>query len=149
MVRDIAKLEQVTPLGEYWSYNNAGFNLAGRVIEAVTGKPFEQVAKEMILDPLGMDMSFYFPDDIMITHRFVVGHYTEDKKVKVSRPWAIGRAGAPVGGVVSTVKDLLTYARFHMGDGKTTSGEKLLSIQEPERDEKAALPLQRTSSRCA
>jgi CubicO group peptidase (beta-lactamase class C family) len=129
MVRDIAKLEQVTPLGEYWSYNNAGFNIAGRVVEAVTGKPFEQVAKEMILDPLGMDMSFYFPDDIMITHRFVVGHYTEDKKVKVSRPWAIGRAGAPVGGVVSTVKDLLTYARFHMGDGKSPGGEKLLSAK--------------------
>ena len=129
MVRDIAKLEQVTPLGEVWSYNNAGFNIAGRVVEVVTGKPFEQAAQEMLLDPLGMDMTFYFPDDVMITHRFVVGHHKEGKKVKVSRPWAIGRAGAPVGGVVSTVKDLLTYARFHMGDGKSASGEKFLPVK--------------------
>ena len=129
MVRDIAKLEQVTPLGEVWSYNNAGFNIAGRVVEVVTGMPFEQAAREMVLGPLGMDMTFYFPDDIMITHRFVVGHHKEAKKVVVSRPWAIGRAGAPVGGVVSTVKDLLTYARFHMGDGKSASGEKLLSVK--------------------
>ena len=129
MVRDIAKLEQVTPLGEVWSYNNTGFNIAGRVVEVVTGKPFEQVAGEMILDPLGMDMTFYFPDDNLITHRFVVGHHKDGKQVKVSRPWAIGRNGAPVGGVISTVRDLLTYARFHMGEGKTAGGEKLMYVK--------------------
>jgi CubicO group peptidase (beta-lactamase class C family) len=129
MVQDIAKLEQVTPLGEVWSYNNAGFNVAGRVVEVVTGMPFEQAAQEMLLRPLSLDMTFYFPDDVMITHRFVVGHHKEGKKVVVSRPWALGRAGAPVGGAVSTVKDLLTYARFHMGDGKSASGKKLLSVK--------------------
>jgi len=99
------------------------------VVEAATGMPFEQAARELVLDPLGMDKTFYFPDDVMITHRFVVGHHIKDKKVKVSRPWAIGRAGAPVGGVISTVKDLLTYARFHMGDGRSTGGQKLLSVK--------------------
>lgn len=129
MVRDISKLEQITPLGKFWSYNNAGFNIAGRIVEVVTGKPFEQAAQEMVLNPLGMDMTFYFPDDVMITHRFVVGHHMDEKKIKVSRPWAIGRAGAPVGGVVSTVNDLLTYARFHMGDGRSASGKKILSAK--------------------
>ena len=129
MVRDIDRLEQVTPLGEVWSYNNVGFNIAGRIVEVVTDKPFETVVKEMLLDPLGMDMTFYFPDDILITHRFVVGHHKDGKKVKVARPWAIGRGGAPVGGVISTVKDLLTYARFHMGNGKRAGGEKLLSVK--------------------
>ena len=61
MLRDIAKLEQVTPLGELWSYNNAGFNIAGRVVEMVTKKPFEQVAQEMLLDPLGLGMTLLFP----------------------------------------------------------------------------------------
>jgi len=140
MVRAVSKLEQVTPLGEVWSYNNTGFNIAGRVVEVVTGAPFETVAQEMILDPLGMDMTFYFPDDILITHRFVVGHYKDGKKVKVSRPWAIGRNGAPVGGVISTVKDLLTYARFHMGDGVSASGEKLLSAKSLKQMRKPLYP---------
>ena len=140
MVRDIARLEQVTPLGEIWSYNNTGFNIAGRVVEVVTGMPFEQVVQEMLLDPLGMDMTFYFPDDVMITHRFVVGHHKDGKKVKVSRPWAIGRSGAPVGGVVSTVKDLLTYARFHMGDGKSDSGQKILSAKSLKQMRKPLYP---------
>ena len=53
MVAEVAKLPQLTPLGEHYSYNNAGFYLAGRVLEAVTGTPFEQAIKALVLDPLG------------------------------------------------------------------------------------------------
>ncbi len=126
MVKDIAHLPQVMPLGKIWSYNNTGFNIASRLIEVITGKPYEQAAQEMLLDPLGLKMSFFFPSDILITHRFAVGHYNENKKTFVSRPWAIGRAGNGVGGVVSTVKDLLAYARFHMGSGNRIIKRKSL-----------------------
>jgi len=129
MVQDIARLPQVQPLGRIWSYNNTGFNIASRIIEVVTKKPYEQALQEMLLDPLGLNMTFFYPSDILFTHRFVVGHYTEKKKVKVARPWAIGRAGNGVGGVVSTVKDLLKYARFHMGDGKSESGKRIVRHQ--------------------
>jgi CubicO group peptidase (beta-lactamase class C family) len=117
MVREIATLKQVTPLGSIWSYNNTGFNIASRLVEVLTRKPYEQAAADMLLDPLGLGMTFYFPSDILITHRFVTGHYRKDGKMHVARPWAIGRAGNGVGGVVSTVRDLLSYARFHMGNG--------------------------------
>ena len=126
MVKDIAKLPQIQPLGKIWSYNNAGFNIAARVIEMVTKKPYEQALQEMLLNPLGLNMTYLYPSDVLFTHRFVVGHYIEKKRVKVARPWAIGRAGNGVGGVVSTVKDLLKYARFHMGDGKSPSGKKIV-----------------------
>lgn len=126
MVKDIAHLPQVMPLGEIWSYNNTGFNIASRLIEVLTGKPYEQAAQEMLLDPLGLKMSFFFPSDLLITHRFVTGHYNKNKKTFVSRPWAIGRAGNGVGGVVSTVKDLLAYARFHMGNGSRIIKRKSL-----------------------
>ena len=59
MVAKMADLPQITPLGQYWSYNNAAFYLAGRVLEVVAGKPFETLAKELVLDPLGMNMSFF------------------------------------------------------------------------------------------
>ena len=117
MVKDIAKLPQAQPLGKIWSYNNTGFNVASRIIETVTKKPYEQAVQEMLFNPLGLDMSFFYPSDIFFTHRFVVGHQKVKDKVQVARPWAIGRAGNGVGGVVSTVRDLLKYARFHMGSG--------------------------------
>ncbi len=126
MVKSIAALEQVTPLGEFWSYNNAGFNIAARTIEVVTKKPYEQAVQETLLDPLGLKMTYFFPSDILITHRFVVGHSRDGQKVKVARPWAIGRAGNGVGGVVSTVRDLLKYARFQMGDGKSENGKRVI-----------------------
>src|SRR5215211_1860666 len=65
MVTRMAKLPQLTPLGEVWSYNNSGFYLAGRVIEVLTRQPYERVVKETIFDPLGMDHTFFFPGDVM------------------------------------------------------------------------------------
>jgi CubicO group peptidase (beta-lactamase class C family) len=65
-----------------------------------------------------LDLTFLYPSDIFFTHRFAVGHQKVKGKVQVARPWAVGRATNGVGGVVSTVKDLLTYARLHLGDGK-------------------------------
>jgi CubicO group peptidase (beta-lactamase class C family) len=116
MLIEIAKLPQFTPLGEVWSYCNTGFNIAGRIVEVITGQTYEAAIKELIFDPLGMSMTFYFPHDVM-TQRFAVGHEIAETQARVARPWPIGRAGHPVGGVVSTVIDLLKYARFHLGDG--------------------------------
>jgi CubicO group peptidase (beta-lactamase class C family) len=136
MVRDIAKLPQVQPLGTIWSYNNTGFNVASRIIEVVAKKPYEQAAQEMLLDPLGLEMTFFYPSDILFTHRFVVGHQKVKGKVEVARPWAIGRAGNGVGGVVSTVHDLLKYARFHISNGKKNviTGKSLRAMRVPQVD---------------
>ena len=134
MVKDVAKLPQVQPLGTIWSYNNTGFNIASRVIEIVTKKSYEQAVQEMLFNPLKLNMSFFYPSDILFTHRFVVGHQKVKNKVQVARPWAIGRAGNGVGGVVSTVKDLLKYARFHMSNGKKSviTGRSLRAMRIPQ-----------------
>ena len=129
MLNEIAKLPQFTPLGEVWSYCNTGFNIAGRLIEVITGQSYEAAIKELILDPLGMSMTFFFPHDVM-TYRFAVGHEIIDRAATVARPWPIGRAGHPVGGVVSTVIDLLKYARFHMGGGSGLLKPKTLRLMQ-------------------
>ena len=45
--------------GTKWRYNNSGYFLLGAIIERVTGKPYEQVLKQHILDPLGMKNTDY------------------------------------------------------------------------------------------
>lgn len=124
-VANMATLPQQAPLGTLWSYNNASFSLAGRVIEAVTGKPFESVAHELLFAPLGMTMSFFFSEEIM-PHRFAVGHIVTPEGTKVATPWALARSAHPAGGVTSTVRDMLRYARFHLNGGRTDSGEQLM-----------------------
>lgn len=124
-VANMADLPQLTPLGALWSYNNAGFSLAGRVIEAVTDQPFETVAQESLFAPLGMTMSFFFPEEIM-THRFAVGHTVTATETTVATPWALRRSAHPAGGVTATVRDMLRYARFHLNGGRTERGEQLM-----------------------
>ena len=106
-VEAMAELEQLAPLGRVWSYNNAGFSLAGRIIETITEKPYEKVLQEMVLDPLGLENTFFDPGDL-ITYRFSVGHLQE----KVARPWPIPRSVYPAGGITCSVRDLLTYPSF-------------------------------------
>jgi CubicO group peptidase (beta-lactamase class C family) len=124
-VAHMAEVAQLTPLGRVWSYNNAGFCLAGRAIELVTGLTFERAIAELLLEPLGMDRSFFFADDL-VTHRVAAGHVTVDDRLHVIRPWLIPRAGHAMGGMVSCVEDLLRWARFHLGDGAAPDGARLL-----------------------
>ena len=126
MVESIGHLPQVTALGAYFSYNNAGFNIASRVLEVLYGKPYEDAMRELIFEPLGLSMSFFYPSDILITHRFVAGHQKWGATVKVARPWAIGRAGNGVGGAVLSIRDLLAYARFHLRSGMNDKGERVM-----------------------
>jgi CubicO group peptidase (beta-lactamase class C family) len=112
-VERMRTLPQLTPLGELWSYNNSGFAIAGRVVEAVTGERFEDAVKRLVLDPLELTSSTYWPWEVM-TERFVVGHRDEDGEVRVARPWPVGRSAHPAGGLTSTTRDLLRYARLHL-----------------------------------
>ena len=114
MVAALTRLEQLTPLGEVWSYNNAAFYIAGRVLEKITGTTYEEAVRDLVLEPLGMDSSFFFADDVM-TRRFSVGHIAKPDSIEVARPWAVGRSAHPAGGIVSNVEDMLRYARFHLG----------------------------------
>jgi CubicO group peptidase (beta-lactamase class C family) len=125
-VQRMAQLPQQAPLGTLWSYNNAGFSLAGRVIEAVTGKPFETVAQEFLLQPLGMEHSYFFAKDVMV-HRFAVGHLVDEaQNAKVAQPWALARSAHAAGGITSSARDQLRYARFHLGDGHAADGASIL-----------------------
>lgn len=136
-VARMARLEQVTPLGTTVSYNNASLSLAGRLIELVTGKTFEDAMKELLFEPLGLTQSFFFPTDVM-TRRFVAGHNQQpDGTITVARPWALPRGSNPAGGITSNAADLIRWARFHLGDGRAADGTQVLpapllrSMQQP------------------
>jgi CubicO group peptidase (beta-lactamase class C family) len=72
-VAKMAEIEQIAPLGTRVSYSQAGYNLAGRIIEKVTGQTFDQAVASLVFEPLGLSHSFFARDDIM-TRRFAVGH---------------------------------------------------------------------------
>ncbi len=112
----MAELEQLAPLGEVYSYNNASFYLLGAVLEAVDGRFYQTILHENILQPLGMSRSYLKSWDAM-TRRFAVGHQMDaEGNAAVARPYHLPRAVHPVGGLITTVPDLLRYAQFQMTD---------------------------------
>ena len=127
-VKLMADLPQLAPLGTILSYNNSAFSLAGRVIEAVTGKTYEAALDELVLGPLGLKHSFLFPADSM-THRFAVGHATIGDRTVVLSPWQTVRACGPAGGITASMIDQLRYARFHLGDGNAEDGARILTAE--------------------
>ncbi len=132
MVERLATVPQLTPLGAQWAYNNSAFYVAGRIVEVATGQTVEKALGELVLEPLGLEDSFFFADDVM-TRRFVVGHeLDEDGATVVARPWPIGRAANACGGLISTVRELLRYARFWIDDGDLLTDASVAEMTKPQ-----------------
>ncbi|MDP9245967.1 MAG: serine hydrolase [Chloroflexota bacterium] len=125
-VAAMAGLEQVAPVGVF-SYNNVSLVLAGRVIEVVSGRPYRDAVRELLFAPLGMDHSAFDAADVLY-ERVAAGHTVIDgTAVRVRGRLSESTNGDPVGGVRSTVDDLLRYARFHLGDGTAVDGTRVMS----------------------
>jgi CubicO group peptidase (beta-lactamase class C family) len=123
----MARLPQLTPLGTVFAYNNAAVALAGHVLEVVAGQPYEEVVRELLLKPLGLAHSFFFSDEI-VGFNVAAAHDVVDGQ-PVVRPafWRLWRSLHPTGGLISSARDQLQYARFHLGDGTAPDGTRLLS----------------------
>ncbi len=126
-VESMSDTPQLTPLGKVLSYNNAGFNVAGRILEVVTGKVFSDLIKERLFEPLGMSHTYLLPWELMV-HRFAAGHVAKEGAPRPAQPWSIGRASGPAGGIVTCVRDMLNYGRFQLGDG-AYGGKRLLGAE--------------------
>jgi CubicO group peptidase (beta-lactamase class C family) len=124
-VGTIGSLMQLAPPGAAWSYNNAGFSVAGRVIEAVTGLSINNAVRDLVFKPLGLTHAGTTAGDF-IANRFALGHSNRgDNPPSLQRPF-VPSTSVTAGGVGLCISDLLAYAKFHLGDG-TANGEPVLS----------------------
>jgi hypothetical protein len=122
---------QVAPPGAAWSYNNAGFSIAGRVIEVVTGTSINRAIRDLVFQPLRLEHAGTTAGDFTV-NRFAAGHSVRDGAPRLNRPFSPS-VSVTAGGVGLCMTDLLTYARFHMGDGAAASGERVLKRESLEQ----------------
>jgi len=132
LAREVAKLAElklIAPPGTRASYSQAGFDLLGRIIEKVTGKTYEQAVASLLFEPLELSHSLFSRDDVM-TRRFAVGHNRDENgKLSIARPWKHWRSNNPGGGLASSVADQIRWARFHLGDGHSKNGTRVLPAE--------------------
>ncbi|MBC7897114.1 MAG: beta-lactamase family protein [Cytophagaceae bacterium] len=127
----IPNLMQVAPPGAAWSYNNAGFAMAGRVIEVATDATIHRAMRDLVFQPMGLEHAGTTAGDFIV-QRFAAGHGTRDGVTTLNRPFTPS-VGAAVGGVGLCMTDLLAYARFHLGDGTVANGTRVLTRESLER----------------
>jgi CubicO group peptidase (beta-lactamase class C family) len=118
-------LPPLAPPGEVWSYNNAGFSLAGRLLEVVTGQTIHDALRTLVFEPVGLTRAFTRNED-MVTWPFSVSHRGPAGKVTVSRPLS-RTSSVAAGGASMSLNDILRYAQFHLGDGNGADGKRVLS----------------------
>jgi CubicO group peptidase (beta-lactamase class C family) len=125
-VVQLRDVPQFAPPGEMWSYNNAGFSVLGRLLEVVADATIHDAFRELVFAPLGLTHAFTETGTAM-SHRFAAGHRQDaSERTAVVRPFELP-AGVAAGGAAMSIASLLAYAAFHLGDGTSSAGQRVLS----------------------
>ncbi|GIE75112.1 penicillin-binding protein [Actinoplanes philippinensis] len=117
-VAAMATLPQLTEPGRVFAYNNAAIGVAGRILEVATGQVYEDALRSLVLEPLSLRQSAFAPQDVPGARVAVPhGFDQEGNVVAVPEALAIPRSLHSFGGLFSSARDQLRWARFHLGDG--------------------------------
>lgn len=109
----LGELPLLAQPGERWLYS-AGSQVLGVLAARAADAPFEDVMRERVLAPLGMDDTAFYAND---TSRLATAYERRDGELAVSDP-PDGQWSRPprfpdgAGGLVSTAEDLLRFGRM-------------------------------------
>lgn len=122
--------------GTGYNYSNAGINTAGRIVEAVSGMPYEEFMSQRLFGPLGMDRSTFHPrasdiPNIPLTYvpdagsgwrsvRIAKLHYPLDDPA---------RQPIPGNGLFSTASDVAKFCMMLLNNGVAANGKRILSAE--------------------
>ncbi|WP_267423966.1 MULTISPECIES: serine hydrolase domain-containing protein [unclassified Curtobacterium] len=94
--------------GTGFAYSNLGYALLGRAVSVVAGRPFTEVAADVVLRPLGLDDTVFAEQD---ARGYVVTGVRPHRGAFEPLPLTGPGAFSPIGGLYSTVADLSRWAR--------------------------------------
>ena len=128
----LSKPMQFEP-GSKWQYCQSGINALGRIVEVVSGQPFEKFLEARIFKPLGMKDTTFFvrPNqlDRLVTpvRREKDGTLVDSPNMFLQgkEPTSTDRVPYPNGGHYSTAPDYARFARMLLNNG-TLDGKRYL-----------------------
>jgi len=121
--------------GEKYQYGNQGMNIAARVVEIVSGMPYETFLQKRFFDPLGMTETTFWPSDAQIAR--LANTYGPNKSGSgyakggvdfLTKPFSdrVHRFPEAAGGLFSTTHDILRYGLMLANNGEL-NGKRYLS----------------------
>jgi CubicO group peptidase (beta-lactamase class C family) len=121
--------------GTNYSYSNEGIDTAARIIEVVSGMPYEQFMQQRLFWPLGMKDTTFWPNAEQLTRLAETYKLDPDTKQLVRVPinqltYPLDdhkhRFPMPAGGLFSTAADVATFCQMILNGG-TLSGRRYIS----------------------
>jgi CubicO group peptidase (beta-lactamase class C family) len=121
--------------GVKYQYGNQGMNIAARIVEIVSGMPYEEFLQKRFFDPLGMTETTFWPSEAQIAR--LAGAYGPNKEKTgyarggiafLTKPYndRVHRFPEAGGGLFSTTRDILRYGLMLANDGEW-QGKRYLS----------------------
>jgi len=122
--------------GEQYEYSNEGANLAGLIVERISGMPFSEFTKKHIFQPLNMTNTYWEYQDLDSTISKLYIQYEKEYPSQVFEfPRAID-SGQPCGDLKSNGDDLSKYLVEMMkglnGKGKILDAQSYQTLLNPQ-----------------
>jgi CubicO group peptidase (beta-lactamase class C family) len=135
-VSRLARLPLAHQPGEVWEYGHSA-DVLGRVIEVVSGQPFDRFLDSRLFQPLGMiDTGFWVPPEKRARLVDPPAHALILPDRDVTRPTTLFSGG---GGLVSTATDYLRFCQMLLNGGEL-DGVRIVSPATVKRMTTNALP---------
>ena len=137
-LRSVAACAAAFPLrfepGTKMQYSNVGIDIGAAVVEAVTGKRWEDFLQERVLDPLGMKDTCFRPSDAAISRRIEMAQCRKNAPAKrilchpsMQAPFGDDRVFPSAGaGLWTTARDQLKFYKMLMNLGVGENGRRIL-----------------------
>jgi CubicO group peptidase (beta-lactamase class C family) len=113
--------------GDKYAYGNQGMNIAARIVEIVSGMPYEGFLQKRFFDPLGMGETTFWPNEAQVAR--LAGAYGPNKEKNGYARGGLGFLSMPLsdrvhrfpeagGGLFSTTHDIFRYGLMLANDGE-------------------------------
>lgn len=118
--------------GKRFSYSNAGYVIAGRIVEVATGMSWAGAVERLILRPLEMTQTSVRPAQTL-RFRAAMGHLIKGNdpsnlRVETAAACYMPQALAPAGATLAmTAADLIKFGRAHWDNGRSASSRPWLT----------------------
>ena len=109
--------EKTYPLRGGFTYQNIMYTVAGEVIAAASGKPWNEFVQERLFNPLGMNRTQAIPKNIFNVGNYVTPYLNDPEDGMVKVDYGFSDQIGPAGMICSTAHDISNYLTFLTNGG--------------------------------
>jgi CubicO group peptidase (beta-lactamase class C family) len=140
IVKRLRYVPLATSFRSAYAYDNVLYLVAGKVIEAISGKPWNLFIKERIFSPLGMATSKTSIRDLEPSDNFAEPHARVDGVLAAIRPDVLDN-NAPAGAIQSSVAEMSKWIAMQLNTGEIPGGKRLFSAAQSKEMWSAITPI--------